>query len=271
MRTQATGDVAPGLSQQTGSGTRHQRIRRFNRAVLNPIMLRVAGWRHGTYPAIVYHLGRRSGTPYRTPVVAQPIDGGFVIPLPYGSNTDWLRNVLATGHFQLERAGQITNVAALEIIAADEALPLVPDRRRRVWRRFGITEFLRGRVCDPDAEARGAPTRDRERAQAARFPITTSRTSAFTAGTKEDIMEQENAKRRSERVTGVPNVAYDLMVVLTNKLEGVAAMEEYKLDADAANDPEVRAAFERIEQRERECIEELRGLLMARLQRIQVS
>ena len=83
-------------------------------------------------------------------------------------------------------------------------------------------------------------------------------------------MEQELAKRRSERVTGVSNVAYDLMTVLSNKLEGVAAIEEYKLDADAANDAEVRAAFERIEQRERESIDELRGLLVGHLQRIQV-
>ena len=82
-------------------------------------------------------------------------------------------------------------------------------------------------------------------------------------------MNQEEAKRRSERVTGVSNIAYDLMVVLTNKLEGVAAMEEYKLDA--ANEPEVRAAFERIEQRERQSIDELRGLLLAHLQRIQRS
>jgi hypothetical protein len=82
-------------------------------------------------------------------------------------------------------------------------------------------------------------------------------------------MDQGEAKRRSERVTGVSNVAYDLLVVLTNKLEGVAAMEEYKLDANAASEPEVRTAFERIEQRERESIEELRGLLLGHLQRIQ--
>lgn len=82
-------------------------------------------------------------------------------------------------------------------------------------------------------------------------------------------MDHGEAKVRSEQVTGVSNVAYDLMVVLTNKLEGVAAMEEYKLDADAAQEPAIRAAFERIEQRERESIEELRGLLIAHLQRIQ--
>ena len=79
----------------------------------------------------------------------------------------------------------------------------------------------------------------------------------------------EEAKRRSERVTGVSNVAYDLLVVLTNKLEGVAAIEEYKLDAEAAGDARVRALFERIEQREREAIDELRELLVDHLQRIQ--
>ena len=82
-------------------------------------------------------------------------------------------------------------------------------------------------------------------------------------------MVQEAAKRRSESVTGVSNVAYDLMVVLTNKLEGIAAMEEYKLDADAANDPAVRTAFERIEQQDRKAVDELRVLLVEHLQRIQ--
>ncbi|MFN8664705.1 MAG: hypothetical protein U0075_22695 [Thermomicrobiales bacterium] len=82
-------------------------------------------------------------------------------------------------------------------------------------------------------------------------------------------MDHEEAKVRSAQVTGVTNVAYDLMVVLTNKLEGIAAIEEYKLDADSAQEPAVRAAFERIEQRERESVDELRDLLIEHLQRIQ--
>ena len=77
-----------------------------------------------------------------------------------------------------------------------------------------------------------------------------------------------DAKRHSARVTGVPNVAYDLLVVLTNKLEGIAAIEEYKLDAAAAADQEVGMAFERIGRHEREAVDELRGLLVDRLQRI---
>jgi hypothetical protein len=84
-------------------------------------------------------------------------------------------------------------------------------------------------------------------------------------------MDQQEAKRRSERVTGVPNITYDVMVTLTNKLEGMAALEEYKLDAEAAGDHEVRAAFERLEQRGREDVELLRDLLLPRLQRIQAA
>ena len=83
------------------------------------------------------------------------------------------------------------------------------------------------------------------------------------------MAEMEAAKRRSERVTGVSNVAYDLMVVLTNKLEGVAAMEEYKLDAEAVGDQEARSLFEKVVRREREEIDEFRELLISRLQRIQ--
>jgi hypothetical protein len=87
---------------------------------------------------------------------------------------------------------------------------------------------------------------------------------------KESVVDQGEAKRHADRVTGVSNVAYDLMVVLTNKLEGVAAMEEYKLDAELAKDAAARSVFERIEQRERQDIDELRGLLVDHLQRIQV-
>jgi hypothetical protein len=78
-------------------------------------------------------------------------------------------------------------------------------------------------------------------------------------------MDREEAKVDSDRVTGISNVAYDLMVVLSNHLEGIAALQEYKLDTDEAGDSEVSDAFERIEQRYQEGVEELRSLLMTRL------
>jgi deazaflavin-dependent oxidoreductase (nitroreductase family) len=238
---------------------RRTMIRQFNRAILNPLMLRIAGRRGSTYPAVVCHVGRRSGRRYRTPVVALPVPDGFIIPLPYGSDTDWCRNVRAAGRFTIERGGQAYEVDSPTLIAAEKALPLVPDRYQRVWRRFRIRQFLGTRLV---AEKPQAPVRILTLHDVAGTGVNEVR--------KEPIMDQEGAKRRSERVTGVSNVAYDLMVVLTNKLEGVAAMEEYMLDADLANDAAVHAAFERIEQRERQDIDELRGLLVDHLQRIQV-
>jgi hypothetical protein len=79
---------------------------------------------------------------------------------------------------------------------------------------------------------------------------------------------QAEAKRRANRISGVSNVAYDLLTVLTNKLEGIAALEEYKLDADEAGDAEVRALFDRIEQRMREDIDQIRDVLTSRLARV---
>ena len=71
-------------------------VRRFNRRVLNPQMLRVAGGAHW-YAARLEHRGRRSGRTYLTPVVARPVPGGFAVPLPYGTGVDWLRNLQASG------------------------------------------------------------------------------------------------------------------------------------------------------------------------------
>ncbi|MCA9858318.1 MAG: hypothetical protein KC438_01280 [Thermomicrobiales bacterium] len=53
--------------------------------------------------------------------------------------------------------------------------------------------------------------------------------------------------------------------MLSNHLEGIAALQEYKLDADEANDSEVAAVFGRVEQRYGEGIDELRSLLLNRL------
>lgn len=63
-------------------------IRRFNRSILNPLTLRIAG-NHLRIYAAVQHRGRHSGQTYSTPVVARPLGDGFVIPLPYGKQVDW--------------------------------------------------------------------------------------------------------------------------------------------------------------------------------------
>ncbi len=78
-------------------------------------------------------------------------------------------------------------------------------------------------------------------------------------------MEREEAKVQSDDVSGVSNVAYDVMVTLSNHLEAIAALQEYKIDADDAGDSEVSAAFDKIEKRYQQGVEELRSLLVKRL------
>ena len=36
----------------------------------------------------------------------------------------------------------------------------------------------------------------------------------------------DEAKQQSEQISGISNVAYDLMAVMTNKLEGIAANDK---------------------------------------------
>lgn len=70
-------------------------------------------------------------------------------------------------------------------------------------------------------------------------------------------------KRQAERVSGVPNVTYDLIAVLHNELEGIAALEQYKQDAQG--DQEVLSFLNQLEQQETEHVNKLRDLLSRRL------
>ncbi len=72
------------------------RVRQFNKRFLNPAVLTVAGHHRSPY-AVVHHVGRHSGRMYSTPVVVESTPNGFIIPLPYGSDVDWCRNILAAG------------------------------------------------------------------------------------------------------------------------------------------------------------------------------
>jgi deazaflavin-dependent oxidoreductase (nitroreductase family) len=123
--------------------TMRDRVRLFNKLVLNPAMMKLAGRKHW-YAAVLKHRGRRSGKEHATLVVAQPVAGDvFIIPLPYGEQVDWLKNVLAAGRAEIEAKGETYDVFEPEVIDAEPALSLLDERHRRTWRRFGTERFLR--------------------------------------------------------------------------------------------------------------------------------
>ena len=56
---------------------------------------------------IVEHVGRSSGTVRRTLVYPVPLGDRFAVPLPYGPEAHWPKNVLAAGRARLEYRGRI--------------------------------------------------------------------------------------------------------------------------------------------------------------------
>ena len=98
------------------------RLARFNRRVANPVVRAFAGRRFSPV-AIVVHLGRRSGRPYRTPVTPFRTPHAYVISLPYGTGCDRVRNVLAAGSCTLVYRGMRLELTAPRLLdPGDEAL-----------------------------------------------------------------------------------------------------------------------------------------------------
>ena len=67
--------------------------------------------------AVLVHRGRKSGKEYRTPVAAYLKGGSFTVPIGYGEESDWLRNLLAAGGGELVRRGEtraFTNVRVVD-------------------------------------------------------------------------------------------------------------------------------------------------------------
>lgn len=125
----------------------HTLIRVSNKHLLNPLMLRLAGTRFW-YASVVKHTGRRSGRQFRTPVVADRVGNDVVIPLPYGTQVDWVRNVITAGGATIVRKGEMLNVRSPEIIDATQALPMLPHSRRRTFERVGISHYLLLRIAN---------------------------------------------------------------------------------------------------------------------------
>lgn len=120
-------------------------IRTSNKYLLNPLMLRLAGKRFW-YASIIEHTGRRSGKRYSTPIVADRVGEHMFIPLPYGTQVDWVRNVLTAGEADIISKGQTYHAVHPELVDSTQALPELPGDRRRTFERVSIGHFLRVQI-----------------------------------------------------------------------------------------------------------------------------
>jgi deazaflavin-dependent oxidoreductase (nitroreductase family) len=120
-----------------------QRLARFNRHVTNPIQRTWAGWAPSF--AIIEHVGRRSGKPYRTPVNAftADVDGkpGVAVLLSYGPDRDWLKNLKAAGGGKMRRSGKTFSIADPRVLSREEAAQHV-TRGRRIFARIPFEQAV---------------------------------------------------------------------------------------------------------------------------------
>ena len=113
----------------------------------NPIGRAMAGHRWFKLYGLLVHRGRTSGRVYRTPLVVRPVEGGFVIPLPFGDKTQWLKNLLAAGTGQIVWNGTTYDVDAPQLIDQAEAASAFSGSQHKGIDRFGLGSFLRVRIA----------------------------------------------------------------------------------------------------------------------------
>jgi deazaflavin-dependent oxidoreductase (nitroreductase family) len=99
---------------------------------------------------VVLHTGRRSKRQYRTPVNVFAAPGGYVVALTYGTDSDWVKNVLAAGGCDLVRGGRLAHLMAPEIVH-DESRRQVPMVVRPMLRLLGVADFMRLANASPQA------------------------------------------------------------------------------------------------------------------------
>ena len=134
-------DKHQGMSTNTMNSVRNT-VRMFNKYLLNPAMLNLAGRRHW-YAAVIRHTGRRSGKSYATPVVADRVAGRLHSSAPVRHRCRLVAQRACCRASGSDGRGETFDVAEPEIIDAATAGPQLSPRRRRAFQRFGIDNFVK--------------------------------------------------------------------------------------------------------------------------------
>ena len=91
--------------------------------VLNPLSVKMAGGPGFRMAVRMHHVGRRSGTAYVTAVGARVKDGKILIPLTFGNQSDWVRNVRASGGGTVEVRRRSYEIGVPEFLNWSETRP----------------------------------------------------------------------------------------------------------------------------------------------------
>lgn len=101
----------------------------------NRVAVRLAGRRILPLWGRLRHRGRKSGREYAIPVAVIPTGTTFVIALPWGRETDWVRNVRAAGGCTIRWKGVDYDCTDPAFVGQEVAAAAAHGLTRRVVRR----------------------------------------------------------------------------------------------------------------------------------------
>jgi deazaflavin-dependent oxidoreductase (nitroreductase family) len=114
--------------------------------ILNPAIVKLAGRRHVRFAARISHTGRRSGRRYVTPVSARLAGDTFIIPLTFGNQSDWSRNVRSAGCCEIRLNGTDYRAVRPELADGEQVREVIRAAfspvERIMLRMLGIRQFL---------------------------------------------------------------------------------------------------------------------------------
>jgi deazaflavin-dependent oxidoreductase (nitroreductase family) len=114
-------------------------IRPFTTRVVNPFTRLFVAWL--PWFGVLRYRGRRSGKAYRIPMNVFPHGERYVFALTYGSQVQWVKNVLAAGEAEVEKRGRRTHLAHPRVFV-DRRQSQVPLPIRLILRLMRVQEFL---------------------------------------------------------------------------------------------------------------------------------
>ena len=129
----------------TGGRTRMWRFRPVARRYINPVARPVA--RKLPMFGVLTCQGRKTGRIYHTPVNVFRRGDAYFFFLTYGSDVQWVKNVLAVRSCSLESRGQVVELVEPELITGPELRPAPPAVRFFEGRIAGVTQYLRMRAA----------------------------------------------------------------------------------------------------------------------------
>lgn len=121
-------------------------MRPFTTHVFNPVSRLVVAHLPGF--GIISYPGRKSGRAYRTPMNVFRDSDDWIFALTYGSDVEWVKNVMAAGEAELDVGDRVVRLTDPELFV-DPSRGLMPLPVRLFLGLMRVSEFLRMRPADP--------------------------------------------------------------------------------------------------------------------------